>query len=155
MKRLFFIVCISMFCLANVSAQKVVSYQSTQARALEPNMNAYVHPLTVELKIMSETRVVDHWPITVEQIAAFDGKEEEIRKYGLYKSCEKHNCDVIVAATFNIQSDDMSKGLMLDIVGYPGEYVNWKTATQADYEWIKLEKTQTTSEREKVSAVIK
>lgn len=64
-----------------------------------------------------------------------------------------HDCDVIVAATFNIRT--AGDGYEVNIIGYPANFVNWKTATQADYEWIQMEKTVTTSEREKIAAAIK
>lgn len=155
MKR-YLILTVMALCLTyTVNAQKVESYQSTQARVLEPQSNAYVRPLTVELKVINEQRIVDQWPLTPELVNAFRGNVEDIRSWGIYMSCKKHNCDVIVAATFNLQSDDTSKGFTLDVVGYPAIYQNWKTATQADYEWIRMEKTQTTAEREKIAAIKK
>lgn len=155
MKKTFLIVCISMLCLAKASAQKVESYKSTQARILEPQSSAYVRPLTVSLKVITTERIRDRWTLTSDDVAAFRGSVSDIRSWGVYRSCKEHNCDVIVAATFNLQSDNTSKGFILEVVGYPAKYENWKTAVPADYEWIKLEKTYTTNEREKVSAIIK
>lgn len=156
MKKYFLVASMALCLACTAKAQKLETYQSTQARVLEPQSNAYVHPLTVELKIIENgQRVRDSWHLTPENVNAFRGNVQDIRSWGIYMSCQKHDCDVIVAATFNLKSDDTSNGYELEVVGYPAIYQNWKTATQTDYEWIRSEKTFTTDEREKVSAVIK
>lgn len=153
-KSLMFFVLLSLS-VVGIKAQKVERYQSTQARVLEPKAEAYVKPLTVELRIDNSVRQTDVWHLTPQQVQAMGGNIEDIRSLGIYMSCQKHKCDVIVAATFNLQSEDVSKGYDLTVVGYPASFVNWKTASPEDYEWIRLEKTFTTNEREKVSAVVK
>ncbi|HJG07572.1 MAG TPA: hypothetical protein K8V25_04900 [Megamonas hypermegale] len=140
-------------------AQKTtVKYQDTQARLLDVTSNAYVKPLTVELKVdTSKGRIVDVWPLTKEQVEVeMGGDIANIRSWGVYQSSKKHNVDVIVAATFNFKTDDTRDGFyQLTVVGYPASFVNWATATEADYEWIRMEKVVTTSEREKISAIVK
>lgn len=141
-----------------VNAQKTVTrIQETQARLLDVTSNAYVHPLTVELKVDdSKGRVRDVWELTKEQAESeMHGDLENIRSYGVFMSSKKHNCDVIVAATFNFKTSDDGSGYELEVVGFPASFVNWATATQQDYEWIRIEKVQTTSEREKINAVLK
>ena len=34
-------------------------------------------------------------------------------------------------------------------------FINWKTAEASDYEWIRMEKTLTTADKDKIAAVIK
>lgn len=70
-------------------------------------------------------------------------------------SSQKHNADVIVAATFNIKTNDEGTGYIVTVVGYPATFANWKTAEASDYEWIRMEKTLTTADREKISAIVK
>jgi len=78
-----------------------------------------------------------------------------LRSYGVYKSVQKHNCDVIIAATFNFETTDLLNGGTLEVVGYPANFINWKTADDKDLEWIRMEKVQTTSERDRLNAIVK
>lgn len=139
-------------------AQKTtVKFQDTQARMLDVETNAYVKPMTVELQMLnSGNRINDVWTLTVEQVESMKGDIANIRSYGLFMSSQKHNADVIVGATFNLVSEDVrEKGYKLEVVGFPAKFVNWKTATQADYEWIRMEKTNTVSEKDKLKAIVK
>ena len=45
--------------------------------------------------------------------------------------------------------------MSIEVVGYPADFVNWQTLTKEDYEWVRMEKTITTAERDKIAAVIK
>ncbi len=159
MKRFYFIALFAFIGIMGAQAQKTtVKYQDTQARLLDVTSNAYVKPLTVELKVdTSKGRIVDVWPLTKEQVEVeMGGDIANIRSWGVYQSSKKHNVDVIVAATFNFKTDDTRDGFyQLTVVGYPASFVNWATATEADYEWIRMEKVVTTSEREKISAIVK
>ena len=158
MKRLLLF---SLFCfIATIGAmaqKTTVKIQDTQARLLDMQSNGYVKPLTVELKIdESKGRVRDTWPLSKEQVEVeMRGDIVNIRSYAVYMSSKKHNADVIVAATFNFKTSDKNDGYEIEVVGFPASFVNWKTATQADYEWIQMEKTQTTSDRDKINAIIK
>ena len=153
-------------CATGAMAQKtnqVISLKETQARLLDVMSNAYVRPLTVELKVdNSKGRIRDKWELSGAElidlgVIAADGTLDlaNIRSYGVYKSAEKHNCDVIVAATFNFETEDLKNGGVLEVVGFPDNFVNWKTAEDSDLEWIRMEKVQTTSERDKLNAIVK
>lgn len=155
MKKLF--VCLLVFTMfSTVYAQKTVTkVQETQARLLDVTSNAYVHPLTVELKI-TEGRIRDVLYLTKEQAEVeMKGDMVNIRSYGVFMSSKKHNADVIVAATFNFRTADDGNGYELEVVGFPAVFCNWATATATDYEWIKMEKTQTTNDIEKIKPIIK
>ena len=156
-KILFLTLCSLLFALGAQAQKTTVKIQDTQARLLDMQSNGYVKPLTVELKVDdSKGRIRDTWPLTKEQVEAeMRGDIVNIRSYAVYMSSKKHNADVIVAATFNFKSSDNSDGYEIEVVGFPASFINWKTATQADYEWIKMEKVQTTADREKIQAVIK
>lgn len=158
MKKLFVALLLAMLGVAGAQAQKTtVKIQDTQARLLDVKSNAYVRPLVVELKVdTSKGRVVDEWPLTKEQVEVeMNGDLTNIRSWGVYKSSQKHNADVIVAATFNFQTDEKPGFYKLTVICYPASFVNWETAKESDYEWIRMEKTVTTSDREKISAIVK
>ena len=145
------------FAVSAMAQKPNVKIQDTQARLLDMQSNGYVKPLTVELKVDdSKGRVRDQWQLTREQAETeMNGDLANIRSYAVYMSSKKHNCDVIVAATFNFRTSDDGKGYEIEVVGFPASFVNWKTATQADYEWIRMEKVQTTADRDKIQAVVK
>ena len=126
-------------CVLSVTAQKIESFQSTQARAIEPALNAYVRPLTCELNLISTTRTRNTWHLTPEQIKSMNGNIDNIRNWGIYQACQKYDCDIMVAVTYNLEAPDLSKGCDITIVGYPAVYVNWKTADKIDMDWIKNE----------------
>lgn len=158
MRKVILFCLFSLVATVGVMAQKTnVKIQDTQARLLDMQSNGYVKPLTVELKVDdSKGRIRDVWPLTREQAEVeMGGDIPNIRSYAVFLSSKKHNCDVIVAATFNFKTADDGKGYEIEVVGFPASFVNWKTATTADYEWIRMEKVLTTSDREKMQAVVK
>lgn len=158
MKKTLFLCLFSLVSTIGAMAQKTtVKIQDTQARLLDMKSNGYVKPLTVELKVDdSKGRIRDTWPLTKDQVEIeMKGDIANIRSYAVYMSSKKHNADVIVAATFNFKTSDNGEGYEMEVVGFPASFINWKTATQQDYEWIQMEKVQTTSERDKINAIIK
>ena len=141
-------------CTISFAQKSEFKFQATQARLLDVMSNAYVKPLTVELQIISSKHVSEIIKLTKQEVEQdMKGDLENVRSYAVYRASQLHDCDVIVAATFNIRT--AGDGYEVNIIGYPANFVNWKTATQADYEWIQMEKTVTTSEREKIAPVIK
>ncbi|MCC8087791.1 MAG: hypothetical protein LIO79_00750 [Rikenellaceae bacterium] len=136
-------------------------YQNTQARVLEPVSSAYVKPTVVELMVDSvrfeHTFTLERSKVEV----SMRGDLEEIRSWGLYMASEEASkirgiaCDIIVAAMFNLEFDKSEKDYKLKVVGYPARFANWATASQEDYEWIKMDKTYTTNEKDKMAAIIK
>ena len=57
------------------------------------------------------------------------GELDNIRAWGTYLSTIKNDCDVIMGATFKIEDDEKSGGYTVTVVGYPGVFTNWHTAT--------------------------
>lgn len=159
MKKLFVLLALVLGYAGQANAQQRVitkKQQFTQARLLDVTSNAYVKPLTVELQVdKSKGRITDVWDLTIEDVESLKNDLTNIRSYGVYMSSNKHNVDVIVAATFNFRTNDAGTGYVLTVVGYPANFVNWKTADATDMEWIRMEKTITTSDREKIAAVVK
>ncbi len=165
-KKVLMAAILSVACAASAMAQKtteVISLKETQARLLDVMSNAYVRPLTVELQVdNSKGRIRDKWEFTGTELMDLGAitangtlNFSNLRSYGVYKSAEKHNCDVIVAATFNFETVDLKNGGTLEVVGFPANFINWKTADDGDLEWIRMEKVQTTSERDKLNAIVK
>lgn len=131
-------------------------FQATQARLLDVMSNAYVKPLTVELKVLNTKRISEVIKLTKQEVEQdMKGDLDNIRSYAVYRASQIHDCDVIVAATFNVKTSNDGTGYEVNVIGYPANFVNWKTATSEDYEWIKMEKTVTTSEREKIAAAVR
>lgn len=97
-------------------------------------------------KIDKETsRLTDYWFITRE---TFDKvfvrnnriDEENLRNYAVFRSQQYHKCDVILAPVFNYRTaTNDEKGvagdvfLTLTVIGYAGEFVNFRQATEEDY----------------------
>lgn len=159
MKKVVLIVLLTFVYISGTYAQKSVvkEIEDTQARLLDVNSNAYVKPLVVELEVdKSKGRIKDEWLLTKEDVEIkMNGDLANIRSWGVYKSSQKHNADVIVAATFNFKTTDDKSSYMLTVVGYPASFINWETAQESDYEWIRMEKVVTTADRDKISAIVK
>lgn len=127
----------------NASAQKNVKFeiQESQARVLDVYPSTYVKPIIAELAVdTSKGRIRETWKLTSDELASrtikddYDATLQNLRVYAVYKSAEKNNCDVIIAATFDVRLTD--EGATINIVGYPANFTNWKTGTVADYDWI-------------------
>lgn len=151
---------VAIFAATGAFAQKTtqVQYQETQARLLDVSSNAYVKPLTVELKVKNSQRIREVVKIPRDfALVAMKADPSNWRSYAVYEVSKRMQCDVIVAATFNIKYDEVAgdQDVQIEVVGYPADFVNWQTATTQDLEWIRMEKTITTAEREKIAAAVK
>lgn len=158
MKKFILFALFALFCIGGYAQKTTVKFQDTQARLLDVKSNAYVKPLIVELKVdTSKGRVIDEWTLSKEQVEIeMNGDLANVRSWGVYQSSQKHKADVMVAATFNLKTDDERPGFYrLTVIGYPASFVNWGTAKETDYEWIRMEKTITTADRDKIAAIVK
>lgn len=160
MKKVLFVTLLGVIFSIQSFAQKTtqVQYQETQARLLDVSSNAYVKPLTVELKVKGSQRIREIVKIPKNYaMVAMNADPSNWRSYAVYEVSKRMGCDVIVAATFNIKYDEVAgdQEVQIEVVGYPADFANWQTATTQDMEWIKMEKTITTAEREKIAAAVK
>lgn len=146
MKKLFYLLLSASFSLSG-AAQKTVKFefQTSEARTLDVYPSTYIHPLIAEVVVDTKTgRIHDSWNLSFEDYKARESSAspaatlQNLRAYALFKSSEKHNCDLIVAATFDIKITDA--GAVINIVGYPANFSNWSTGVKADYDWILLER---------------
>lgn len=131
----------------SLSAQKTVKidFQASQARLLEAAPNAYVRPVIAEVVVNERNgRIRDTWELDAVDLASRTIPNDDaatllnLKSYALFKSSEKHNCDMIIVPTFDIHIT--STGATVSVVGYPANFSNWTTGTTADYEWILLER---------------
>lgn len=131
----------------SVCAQKTVKidYQASQARLLEAAPNAYVKPVIAEVLVDDKNgRIRDVWELNAIDLQSRiipnndDATLLNLKSYALFKSSEKHNCDMILVPTFDVHITN--EGATISIVGYPANFANWTTGTTADYDWILLER---------------
>ena len=144
--------------VTTVSAQstKIYQYQETEARAMDVWSNAYVKPLTVELKVKgNRTRTMVDIP--ADKAAALRNDPVNWRSYAVFVASKKMDCDVIVAPSFNIDYNSaLDNGTVhVEVVGFPADYVNWKSATSEDMQWISTEKNITQQQKEMNESIVK
>lgn len=139
-----------------VMAQQVVSFRESQARLSEPNMGVYIKPLIADLKINSTAgKIRDKWDFSLQDIKALKGEIPNLKARALFLSTEKHDADVIVAASFDIVSKDDGSGFVVRVIGYPANYINWRTATTEDNAWIQNERLAPAKAQQTTQAITK
>lgn len=115
-------------------------YHAQQARITEPKFQAFMTPLVGEVEVMKEKgRITSEAYIRPINFGAanYEYQIEEAKKYVLFAETKKHNADILIAATYDINTDDVRKGTVSIVVsGYPAKYVNWRPAKEEDYKWI-------------------
>lgn len=151
-KFLFFAIC----CLVgmNVLAQKTqtvttttahtdATYQFTQARKPQVWVEPIVKPLVVEVEVIPTAptfwkKVLGRYKVETE----LEGKLENVHNYGIFLYTEETQSDMIVAATYNVYTNPNRTGdhdwYIIEIKGFPAKFKNWRSATTADYEWMKI-----------------
>lgn len=158
MKKLAFFLALILACALESYGQKsVFKFRDAQARAGNAESEVIVRPTVVDVEILKEKgRVKDEWPLSKEEVeVAMKGELSNIRAWGTYLSSQKHNCDVIMGATFKVEDDEKTGGYTVTVVGYPGIFTNWHPATKEDFEWIPIQKQTGANERSKIAPVIK
>lgn len=130
------------FALAFVgSAMGQTQFDQAQARIIEPKQDVFIKPLVAEIEIMEEQQRQNYgpyeYPIKSVETLTFD-ELENIKKLALHQATVEAKGDIIVAATFRAYSDEKGKHVIVEISGFPGKYVNFRTARKedGDYEWI-------------------
>lgn len=137
-------------------SKNYTNIQESQARLLDVNPTTYVKPLTCEIEVLPVGRIMDVWTLTLDQVKDLRGELPNIRSWGVFQSSRKHNCDLLVAATFDFKTDpDNPSQFLLTVVGFPANFINWKSIDEKDYEWLRIEKILTTDRRSNYEAIIK
>lgn len=150
-----FILLFSLAGINQVTAQKTVEVRYSQARLIEPIHSVHTKPLIADLVVDSKLGKQTHtFHFTMKEINALQGNLENVRARALFKAVnEVYHCDVIVAASFDVQSTD--DGYDVTIIGFPASYINWRTATKEDYEWIRNEKMGVVNDKKAETAISK
>lgn len=164
MKRLIFATLMAMFCLGMHAQkkEKPAKFEETQARLIDMTANAYVKPMTVELSIHGVTssnpspRATEFsYLFPANEVAALGNDLANIKSKALYLMCAKFQADAIVGARFNVtaQDVDIKNGCTVEIIGWPADFVKWKTAEKDDLEWMQLDLNRKVTDLEHVRAV--
>ncbi len=139
LKRLFsfalFVVCFTTIAFGQTT------FEQSQSRIIEPKQDVFIKPLVAEIQIMNNQERVDFKPFERPISSVDDLTYEQLDNFkagALYDAARQAGADIIVAATFNVRTDEKGKKIIIEVSGFPGKYVNFRTATKADddYEWI-------------------
>lgn len=116
-------------------------YQESQSRAIEPKQDVYIKPLVAEIEVLEGQKRQDYGPYTypiksVETLTLQD--LVDMKAWAVYRAAREADADIIVAATFNLYTDEKGKNMIIELSGFPGKYINFRTASKedGDYEWI-------------------
>ena len=82
------------------------------------------------------------------------GELGNVRSWATYKANEDAGSDVIMAATYKVETNDEG-GYTVTVVGFPAVFSKWYTATKDDYEWIRIKKLAPTDEKGVIAPVVK
>lgn len=139
MKRVFSLA--AMIVCFTCIAMGQTTFEQSQSRIIEPKQDVFIKPLVAEIKILNNEARQDFGPYEFDipsiDALTFD-QLDNFKTRSLYKAARESNADIIVAATFNARSDAKGKKIIIEVSGFPGKYVNFRTATEADgdYKWI-------------------
>jgi len=133
------------FFALNVAGQTVLVEQS-QSRVIEPKQDVFLVPLIADIQVTDKQVRQDYGPYTIPvnmlpQSATFEDAVSWLKASALYRANREADSDVIVAATFNIKSDDKGKNYLVTVSGYPAKFINFrplKLDKAEDYEWINV-----------------
>lgn len=160
MRKLFFFI---VFCSVAIaaSAQKIVDFQSAQARVLDVNTNAFVMPKVVELEMIKTVRSNADFRIDTvvhysnEEVNAMKGDDllANMRANASFKLCSEYGADVIVGALYEIRNNKDHTGMEVRVIGYPARFSKWRNIQDSDYKWIGLKSG--TTDAEKTKAIVK
>lgn len=160
MKKVLSLFVLSLLTISSLSAQKIVDYQSAQARVLDVTTNAFVLPKVVELEMIktpgsnADCRIEDIVEYSNEEVNAMRGDEANIRANASFKLCQKYGADVIVGALYEIKTNKEHNGYEVRVIGYPARFTKWRNIDMAkDREWVNLKSG--TTDAEKTKAIVK
>lgn len=151
-KYLMVIICL-LATVVTVDAQtKKVNFRQSQTRMAEPVISVYAKPLVADLKV-GETRINDTFDFTNSEIEALGNDIPNLRARAMFMANQKHNCDMLVSASFDIVSKSDGTGYEVTVMGYPATYINWRSAQTSDEEWIRTAKMNQTAGGEQTQAI--
>lgn len=152
-KRIF-AVAICFMCIATMTdAQtRIVNFRQSQTRMAEPLISVYSKPLIADLKV-NETRIDETFDFPNSEIEALGGDIPNLRARAMFLANKKYNCDMLVSASFDIASKSDGTGYVVNVMGYPATYINWRSSTPNDDEWIRIAKINQAQNNEQTQAI--
>lgn len=126
-----------------------LQFQSNQARFADAQVSVYMKPLVAEVEVISHPTFGEGIRSEVVKIPTdlalnhLNSDPQKWRSYALFQVTKLWNCDVVVAPIFNIEYDEKrgDKEVSVEVKGLAGKYKNWHSATPADYEWMRIDKS--------------
>lgn len=162
MKNLILFLALILTCAMGSYAQKTTyKFRDAQSRAGDAITEVCVKPTVVEVKLLNapgknnpERRIYECDLSKEEAEIGMKGDLVNIRAWATYMANEEFKSDVIMAATYKVESNDKG-GYTVWVVGYPAVFDKWYTATKEDYEWIKIQKLAPSDNKAMVAPVVK
>lgn len=115
-----------------------VVFEQAQARMPQVVVTPKVKPLICEVKIVPDAKNYFITELDQKQMASLENNLENIYNYGTFKWTQEAKCDMIVAPTYHLRELDDHSKFILEIKGFPANFVNWRTADEKDYEWLRI-----------------
>ena len=152
MKKLILLIALILGCTLESYAQKsTFQFRDAQSRAGDAVSEVCVKPVVAEVRLLGgETpkRQVFTYKFTREEVEiGLKGELGNVRSWATYKANEDAGSDVIMAATYKVETNDEG--------GYTAVFSKWYTATKDDYEWIRIKKLAPTDEKGVIAPVVK
>lgn len=157
MKKIFTLLVILAAATTSYAQRTEFHYSNTQARMVDVTANAHVKPLTVEMKVKEgyNNKVPFVLQLSKTEVeVAMKGNLEDIRALAVYEFAKKEGADLILAATFKVSTNSLG-GYDVEVRGFPANFINWRTVTTADYDWIHKERLVEASDSRKTENVRK
>ncbi len=138
LQRCLFLICL-LFSMLPVLAwdKSEVTLNALEGRTVDGTPQLNLRPVEAEVEVdASKGKINDVWTLSVSELEArsIKGNEEatieNLKSYGIFKSSEKNNCDVIVSPLFDISIT--STGAIIKVIGYPGYFKNWNNTKNKD-----------------------
>lgn len=114
------------------------TYENAQARMPQVLVQPLVKPLVCEVEVIPSKPTSFKLNLTKTKVEKdLEGNLTNVHNYGIFKYTEETQTDMIVGATFHLFSQE-DGDYILEIKGFPAKFKNWHTATNSDYEWMRI-----------------
>ncbi|MCQ2244430.1 MAG: hypothetical protein MJZ32_09235 [Bacteroidaceae bacterium] len=149
MKRFISILTMVFALTLSISAQKQTTqtkytttytqaYDNAESRMAQVLVQPLVKPLVCEVEVVPSKPTSFKLNLTKTKVEKdLEGNLTNVHNYGIFKYTEATQTDMIVAATYHLYSTD-DGDYVLEIKGFPAKFKNWHTATNSDYEWMRI-----------------
>ena len=127
------------------------TYQESTARFVEPSRAGFITPVVADMEVQEQkiTNEVEIYVVLkrreINAIMAAEMRGIEApqvlswKKYALAETLKKFKADDIVSPNFEIAPSKMKKDiLVVTVSGHPAMYKNYRKATQADVDLMKM-----------------